>query len=106
MAADFEEDRHKLLVRHVAQRRALHARTMQIGDYRGALAALKDEAELQGLYDRVKPNALEQLLALLPPEFARQVRAALAPPVPAGGDPPGSGDAPAGDGPATGPLPG
>jgi hypothetical protein len=50
MAKDFEEGRHKLLVRHLAQRRALYARALQIGDYRTALAVARDEAELQGLY--------------------------------------------------------
>jgi hypothetical protein len=91
MAEGFERDRDKLFVRHVAQRRALYARTMQIGDYRTALAVAKDEAELQGLYDRLKPSALEQILASLPAEFAREVRAALAAAVSGGGDPPAGG---------------
>jgi hypothetical protein len=100
MAEGFERDRDKLFVRHVAQRRALFARTMQIGDYRTALAVAKDEADLQGLYDRLKPSALEQILASLPSQFASEVRAALATAVSGGGDPPPGGPAAAAAGPA------
>jgi hypothetical protein len=46
----FEKDREKLFRRHVFQRRALYARTLQDGDYRTGLAILKDEADLHGLY--------------------------------------------------------
>ena len=46
LAEGFERDRDKLFVRHVAQRRALYARAMQIGDYRMALAVVKDAQEL------------------------------------------------------------
>jgi hypothetical protein len=105
IAESCRASRKKVLRRHLAQRRNLYAKAVSAGDYRTALAASKDEAELLGLYDRLKPNALEAVLANLPAEFARQVRALLAPPVPAGGDPPGSLDASAG-GPATEPLPG
>jgi len=42
--------RKRLLRRHLAQRRNLAAKAISAGDYRAALAALKDEAELQGLY--------------------------------------------------------
>lgn len=45
-----QRDREKLLGRHIAQRRSLYARAMQDGDYRAALAVLRDEAELEGLY--------------------------------------------------------
>jgi hypothetical protein len=51
LARVLEKDRDKLLNRHLAQRRALLAKAMSIADYRTALAVLKDEAELQGLYD-------------------------------------------------------
>jgi hypothetical protein len=46
----FEKDRDRLFRRHVFQRRALYARVLQDGDYRTALAILKDEGELLNLY--------------------------------------------------------
>lgn len=46
-----EQDRPKLLALHLAQRRLLLNRSMEMGDYRTALAVLRDSAELQGLYD-------------------------------------------------------
>ncbi len=49
-----ESDRNKLLARHVAQRRTLYARAVNAADYRTALAVVKDEAELQGLYPASK----------------------------------------------------
>jgi hypothetical protein len=48
----FEPDRQKVFRRHILQRRALYARALQDGDYRTALAVLRDEAELHGLYTR------------------------------------------------------
>src|SRR5438128_1153910 len=45
-----EDDRDKLIRRHVAQRRSLYARALNDGDLRTALAIVKDEAEIQGLY--------------------------------------------------------
>jgi hypothetical protein len=39
-----------LLARHLLQRRQLYAHAMSAGDFRAALAVLKDEAELEGLY--------------------------------------------------------
>jgi hypothetical protein len=45
-----ERDREKLLNRHHAQRRALLARALEVSDLRTALAVVKDEAELLGLY--------------------------------------------------------
>jgi hypothetical protein len=39
-----------LLSRHLLQRRQLLAHCMNAGDFRTALAVLKDEAELEGLY--------------------------------------------------------
>jgi hypothetical protein len=50
LAETLERDRQKLLNRHLAQRFALYARAMSVSDYRTALAVLKDQAELQGLY--------------------------------------------------------
>jgi hypothetical protein len=42
--------RKKLLRRHLAQRRNLFAKALLAGDYRAALSAARDEAELLGLY--------------------------------------------------------
>ena len=50
LAQTLEKDREKLFNRHVAQRRALYARAMSVSDFRTALAALKDEGHLLGLY--------------------------------------------------------
>jgi hypothetical protein len=50
LAHTLERDRQKLVNRHLAQRHALYARAMSVSDYRTALAVLKDQAELQGLY--------------------------------------------------------
>jgi hypothetical protein len=49
--------RQKLLRRHLAQRRNLFARALSKGDERTALAALRDEAELLGLYPAAKVKA-------------------------------------------------
>jgi hypothetical protein len=40
----------RLLRRHLAQRRNLYAKAVNAGDIRTALAVLRDEAELEGLY--------------------------------------------------------
>jgi hypothetical protein len=45
-----QASRKKLLRRHLAQRRNLYAKAVSAGDFRTALAAARDEAELQGLY--------------------------------------------------------
>src|SRR5205807_2639399 len=50
LADTLEKDRGKLVNRHHAQRRALYARAVNVGDLRTALAIVKDEAELLGLY--------------------------------------------------------
>src|SRR4051812_35163319 len=50
LATTLEQDREKLLNRHVAQRRALFAKAMSVADLGAARAVLKDEAELLGLY--------------------------------------------------------
>jgi hypothetical protein len=43
-------DRKQMLGRHLTQRRALYARSAKGNDNRTALAILRDEAQLQGLY--------------------------------------------------------
>jgi hypothetical protein len=50
IAAATEKDRERLINRHIAQRRNLYARALNLGDLRTALAAAKDEAELLDLY--------------------------------------------------------
>jgi hypothetical protein len=45
-----EKSRKKLLRRHLAWRRHLYGKAVNAGDYRAALAAARDEAELLGLY--------------------------------------------------------
>jgi hypothetical protein len=45
-----ERSRKKLLRRHLAKRRNLYAKATLAGDVRAALACLRDEAELLGLY--------------------------------------------------------
>jgi hypothetical protein len=49
-----EKDRDKLIARHLMQRRSLYARAMEANDLRTALAVVKDEAELYGLYPAAK----------------------------------------------------
>src|SRR5262245_3407999 len=46
----FDAKADHLLSRHLLQRRQLYARALGAGDHRTALAVLKDEAELEGLY--------------------------------------------------------
>jgi hypothetical protein len=58
----------KLLRRHLAQRRSLYARAVNKGDERTALAVLRDEAELLGLYESEltrQVNDLRQRMARL-----------------------------------------
>jgi hypothetical protein len=51
LAADTcRASRKKLLRRSLARRRNIYAKAMSAGDYRTALAAVRDEAELLGLY--------------------------------------------------------
>ncbi len=52
--ARVEKDRDKLIARHLMQRRSLYARAMEANDLRTALAVVKDEAELYGLYPAAK----------------------------------------------------
>jgi predicted phage terminase large subunit-like protein len=51
------QSRRKRLRRHLAQRRALFARAVNKGDERTALAVLRDEAELLGLYPAARIKA-------------------------------------------------
>jgi hypothetical protein len=44
-------DRQQLLGRHLMQRLALYSRALKAGDLRTALQSLRDEAELEGLYE-------------------------------------------------------
>lgn len=54
LAGATTRDHKQLLGRHLMQRRALYARAIKGNDFRGALAVLKDEAALEGLYDRTE----------------------------------------------------
>jgi hypothetical protein len=49
-----ENSRKKLLRRHLAQRRNLYAKAVSQGDVRAALACVRDEALLLGLYPPAK----------------------------------------------------
>ncbi len=57
IAESCRASRKKLLRRHLAQRRALYAKAVSQGDIRGALACVRDEAELQGIYPPAKVKA-------------------------------------------------
>ena len=46
----FDAKADHLLARHLLQRRTLYAHCVGAGDYRTALAVLRDEADLEGLY--------------------------------------------------------
>ena len=50
LVANAEKDRDKIIARHLAQRQALYARAMEAGDLKAALAVMKDECDLRGLY--------------------------------------------------------
>src|SRR5262249_4916631 len=47
----FDAHARHLLARHLLQRRRLYAHAMEVGDYKTALAVLKDEAQLLRLYE-------------------------------------------------------
>src|SRR5215813_12036155 len=51
----FDAKAEHLLARHLLQRRTLYAHAMGAGDFRTALAVLKDEADLEGLYTAGQP---------------------------------------------------
>jgi hypothetical protein len=89
LAASLETDRKKLLALHLAQRRLIHNRVMETGDYRTALAVLRDSAQLQDLYPTGKREPLDALLNALPPELAAPIRAELARQLSGGGTAPG-----------------
>jgi hypothetical protein len=58
-------ERRPIYQLHLAQRQALYARAIDTGDLRTALAILKDEAELRGLYENEALAALETAVAEL-----------------------------------------
>lgn len=59
-----KEARSKLLRRHLAQRRRLYARAVNVGDVRAALAALRDEAELLDLYPKPEDELRKEVESL------------------------------------------
>jgi hypothetical protein len=61
IAASCRASRKKLLRRHLAQRRNLYAKAVSQGDIRAALACVRDEAELLGLYEVTFAEQLEDL---------------------------------------------
>jgi hypothetical protein len=60
----FRATRRRLRRRHLAQRNRLYAKAVAQGDLRAALAALKDEAELLGLYPSPERELLKQVQEL------------------------------------------
>src|SRR5262249_40885732 len=60
-ARAFRASRKKLLRRHLAMRRHILAQALEASDYRAALAAAKDEAELLSLYDDGLTGQLDEL---------------------------------------------
>lgn len=54
LLANGQQNKEKLLARHLAQRRAIYARSLKNNDMRTALQVLRDEAALQGLYPPTK----------------------------------------------------
>jgi hypothetical protein len=50
LAQSQEPKREKRVNLHLAQRRLLHNKALEVGDYRTALAVLQDSAKLEGLY--------------------------------------------------------
>ena len=55
------EKRPKLLRLHLAKRRSLYARAVNVGDLRTALAVLRDEAELAALYPKPEDELRKEL---------------------------------------------
>jgi hypothetical protein len=107
----FDAKAGHLLNRHILQRRTLFAHCMSSGDYRTALAVLRDEAELEGLTrqreaDEAKIAGLEALVAALVKQVAGtnggahglqplwQISEHRTPGACAGGDPPAAGAGP------------
>jgi len=54
LAASVEKDRPKLLALHLAQRRLLLNKALEVGDYGTALRVLQDSAKLEALYPDAK----------------------------------------------------
>ena len=101
IAESCRASRKKLLRRHLAQRRNLYAKAVSAGDYRAALAAARDEAELLGLYQTsVTFKLTKEHAAFIDHEVARlAVGGASLPPGPAadGRAPPGAAGGPGPD---------
>jgi hypothetical protein len=77
MDQDFGASRKRLRRRHLAQRRNLFAKAVSQGDVRAALACLRDEAELLGLYPNAEAKLakeVEELKRLLAEAEARRGR--------------------------------
>jgi hypothetical protein len=74
MAKDFERGRKRRLIRHIAQRRTLYARAFADGDWRTALAVVRDEAELEALYPDPKDQKLCELQQAINDLLLRQSR--------------------------------
>jgi hypothetical protein len=85
MVEILNRNREQLFGRHVLQRRAILARCMKINDYRTALAVLRDEAQLEGLYapTKISPTTPDGKRSYQPPGHAganqliRELRAAV-----------------------------
>jgi hypothetical protein len=72
----FDAKAEHLLARHLLQRRTLYAHCVGAGDFRTALAVLKDEAELEGLYPPQKiaptdPTGTKEYVAAVRVEYER-----------------------------------
>jgi hypothetical protein len=78
LAKTLEPSREKRINLALAQRRLLHNRALETGDYRTALAVLDSLAKLQDLYPSAKREPLDVLLSYLPPVLAAAIRAELA----------------------------
>lgn len=89
--ASVATDREKLLKEHLARRRSLYAKATLAGDLSTALAVLRDEAKLVGLYpeDKKKPPADVPAVAVLFIEVNRDDCRPRALPAAGGGGPEG-----------------
>ena len=58
-----DNNRRRVVARHLAQRQALFARALNAADYRTALAILDSEAKLRGLYPEKDLKELVKLAA-------------------------------------------
>lgn len=64
LAEDLKGGRKQILSRHLAQRRTLYARAFADGDWRTALAVLRDEAEMYALYPEPESELLAEVEGL------------------------------------------